>query len=229
MLNNMQQKKYEFTGLTREYDGHILHQIRALRPLELSDIEAGTVGGWIETEDNLSHEGDCWVYPEAYILEQASVEGDCRITDRAIVRGQAKLRGFILAEHDTLVTDDAIIENVCRLTGDTVIYGKAVIACGEDGPQILPGLQIDFNVSYDERYIAFGTAYHGYLVAISQTGRICISASSHSQRWAGSLAELANWKQQQLEDDPEVTQIEQFIASYLGGNGFTSPLAAHKE
>lgn len=214
MLHSMT-RKYEFTGLTREFDGRTLHQIRAARPLELSGVEVGEVGGWIEQESNLSHAGDCWVYPEAYIMENAVVEGDCRISDRAVVRGRAHLSGFILAEHDSQVLDDAVIENVCRLMGDTVIYGAAHIACGEDGPQILPGIQINFDVSYGQHYVTFGTAYNGYLVAISQGGRVCISASSHSERWSGSPAQLPQWKKQQLQDDPEVAQIEWFVQSYF--------------
>ena len=43
--------KYEFTDKTITNDGHILHEIR-----RLSD---GKIGGWIESEDNLSQEGNC--------------------------------------------------------------------------------------------------------------------------------------------------------------------------
>lgn len=208
MLPGMENPKYEWTGQTREFEGHTLRQIRALRALELSGVEAGMVGGWLERETNLSHDGDCWVYPDACVFEHAVVEGDCRIADRAIVRGHAHLRDFILLDHDSQVTDNVVMENVCRLSGNTLIYGSAVIACGEDGPHILPGLQIDFDVSYGQQYVTFGTAYQGYLVAVSASGRICISGSSYGQRWAGSLAQLPDWKKQQLQDDPEVAQVE---------------------
>ena len=42
-------KKYEFTGKTKNYKGRLLHRIRR--------ISDGLVGGWIEKEENLSHEG----------------------------------------------------------------------------------------------------------------------------------------------------------------------------
>lgn len=213
------ERKYEWTGLTREFEGRTLRQIRAVRALELSSVAAGEVGGWIEKEANLSHGGECWVYPEACILEDAVVEGDCRIADRAVVRGRARLSGFILMDHDSQVTDNAVLENVCHLTGHTLIYGSAVISCGQDGPQILPGLQIDFDVSYGQRYVAFGTAYNGYLVAISQAGRVCITGTYHSPRWAGTVADLPDWIARQLADDPEVAQVERFIRFYADDLG----------
>ena len=50
-------KKYEFTGETLEHEGRTLKRIR-----RLSD---GKLGGWIESEDNLSHYGGAWVCGEA--------------------------------------------------------------------------------------------------------------------------------------------------------------------
>ena len=47
-------KKYEFTGKTKVIGDVELKQIK-----RLSD---GLVGGWLESEDNLSHTGNCFVY-----------------------------------------------------------------------------------------------------------------------------------------------------------------------
>ena len=55
-------KKYEFTGETKIVDGITLRRIR-----RLSD---GLVGGWIESERNLSHEGESFVYSEAIIFDE---------------------------------------------------------------------------------------------------------------------------------------------------------------
>ena len=46
--------KYEFTGETKVFDEVTFNRIR-----RLSD---GLVGGWLEKESNLSHEGECFVY-----------------------------------------------------------------------------------------------------------------------------------------------------------------------
>ncbi|MDO4244793.1 MAG: hypothetical protein Q4C89_02075 [Deinococcus sp.] len=213
-------KKYEFTGLTRTLEGRTLRQIRALRSLELSDVAAGEVGGWIEKEANLSHAGECWVYPDACIFEDAVVEGDCRIADRAVVRGRARLSGFILMDDDSEVTDDAVVENVARLSSTTQIYGAAVIACGQDGPQILPGIQIDFDVSYGQEYVTFGTGYSGYLVAVSSTGRVCVAGTYQTERWAGTVQEFEVWAAQ-YDDDPEVNWLAQCVRLYAQQQGLT--------
>lgn len=68
-------KKYEFTGETKNIDGHILYRIRALRNIHCGGlrIRAGDLGGWIETEENLSQEGNCWVYGNARVYGNAEV------------------------------------------------------------------------------------------------------------------------------------------------------------
>ena len=59
-------KKYEFTGETKTVFGRTLHRIRAI--LDFGDVKAGDIGGWVEKESNLSHEGDAWVYGNAHYL-----------------------------------------------------------------------------------------------------------------------------------------------------------------
>ncbi len=61
----MSEKKYEFTDETIEVDGYILHRIRALR--DFGSVHAGDLGGFIESEDNLSHDGTCWVHFGAWV------------------------------------------------------------------------------------------------------------------------------------------------------------------
>ena len=61
-------KKYEFTDETKEQlicfgVSVTLHRIKALR--NFGDVKAGDIGGWIESEKNLSHDGLCWVYDKA--------------------------------------------------------------------------------------------------------------------------------------------------------------------
>ncbi|WP_245410093.1 hypothetical protein [Bartonella tribocorum] len=60
-------KKYEFTDETIEFDGYLtLYRIRALK--DFRDIKAGDLGGFVEYENNLSHENDCWIYNDARFI-----------------------------------------------------------------------------------------------------------------------------------------------------------------
>ena len=58
-------KKYELTEETKVIDGKTLFRIRALR--SFGDIKAGDLGGFIENERNLSHEGNAWVEDNAWV------------------------------------------------------------------------------------------------------------------------------------------------------------------
>ena len=44
--------KYELTTETLQFAGHILHRIKALK--DFRSVKAGELGGWIESEENLS-------------------------------------------------------------------------------------------------------------------------------------------------------------------------------
>ena len=86
-------KKYELTDETKEYHGNTLHRIKALR--DFGYVKKDDLGGWIEKEDNLSHEGDCWIYGNARVYDYARVYGNAivcdnaRVYDNAIVCGNA--------------------------------------------------------------------------------------------------------------------------------------------
>lgn len=90
-------KKYELTDGILNYKGRKLHRIIALR--DFDDISEGNYGGWIEQESNLSHDGNCWVYyngivmDNARVIEDAKVLGLAEICDEAIIRGIARVSG----------------------------------------------------------------------------------------------------------------------------------------
>ena len=63
------EKKYKLTEETKEWCGRTLHRIEALK--DFGDVKAGDKGGWIEKEENLSHQGDAWVYGDAQVSGNA--------------------------------------------------------------------------------------------------------------------------------------------------------------
>lgn len=74
-------KKYEFTGEVKSLFGHTLHRIRAT--VAFGDVSAGDLGGWIEKEENLSHNGNAWVYGEARVCGEAHWLGIACIGSRS--------------------------------------------------------------------------------------------------------------------------------------------------
>ena len=78
-------KKYELTDEAKTLaDGTVLHRIRAVRYFTLADgtdVRAGDLGGWVEREDNFSHDGSAWVCGEARVYGEARVCGEAEVKD----------------------------------------------------------------------------------------------------------------------------------------------------
>lgn len=68
--------KYE---LTDETSGSGLRRIRALRDIPRYGVEEGDLGGWVESEGNLTQEGDCWVFDDAQVFGKARVFGNASV------------------------------------------------------------------------------------------------------------------------------------------------------
>ena len=68
------EKKYKLTEETKEWYGHTLHRIEALK--DFGNVKAGDKGGWIEKEENLSQDDNAEVYGDAWVYGDAEVCGD---------------------------------------------------------------------------------------------------------------------------------------------------------
>lgn len=125
-------KKYEFTRETKELVllGVTLHRIRALVDIvdeQYSTIKAGTLGGWIEKEENLSQENGCWIHDDAFVYDNAKVYGNARIRDNACVYGNAEVYDYARIHGKACVRDNAKIYGDACVFGDARIRGKAKI------------------------------------------------------------------------------------------------------
>ena len=119
----MENKKYEFTGVTKETWAGPLHQIRAIR--DFGNVKAGDIGGWIEKEENLSHDGDCWVFGDAEVYGNAVVYGNARVFGDAGVHGDAKVYGDARVFGDAEVYGNAVVYGDARVFGNARVYGNA--------------------------------------------------------------------------------------------------------
>jgi hypothetical protein len=123
-------KKYEITDIAHpRYPW--LHRIRARIPVNES-VKAGDLGGFVESEQNLSQEGGCWIYDNAVACEKAAVMQEARMFDGTVVRDGCLLSG------DACMYERAAAEgNSCILSGeikeDARIAGNAVIAKEKNG------------------------------------------------------------------------------------------------
>lgn len=82
-------KKYELTANTKNVCGKTLFQIKAL--VNFGNIKAGELGGYIEKEGNLSHDGNAWVYDDACAYGNARIYGTACVDDSTKVYGNTKI------------------------------------------------------------------------------------------------------------------------------------------
>ena len=76
-------KKFELTAeFVTNVFGKKLFRIKAL--VAFGNVEKGELGGFIEKEDNLSHDDNAWVYDDARVYGDARVYDDA---DYAVVKG----------------------------------------------------------------------------------------------------------------------------------------------
>lgn len=121
----MKQKKYEITEICHpKYPW--LRRIRALRQVN-EQVMPGALGGYVQTEENLSQEDSCWIYDDAVCCEKATVTKDARMydgtvaRDSALVGGDARMFEQAKAEGHSCILSGELKENA-RAAGDAVIH-----------------------------------------------------------------------------------------------------------
>ncbi len=66
-----ERKKYELTDeFIEHWSGKKLYRIKAL--IDFGLVVAGSLGGFVESENNLDHNGNAWVYGNARVVRQRS-------------------------------------------------------------------------------------------------------------------------------------------------------------
>ena len=123
----MAKKKYKLTGETISFDGANLYRIEALK--DFYDVKKGDKGGWVEHEGNLSQLGDCWVYHNAIVKDNAVVKGDARVMDHAKISGNAIIDDNARVYDRVRVYDSAIVNEIARIYGSARIRDNAQV-CG---------------------------------------------------------------------------------------------------
>ncbi len=129
-------KKYEFTGEYIIKGNKMLQRIRALRSFK--GVECGDLGGYIESERNLSHDGNAWVgndaevYGFGQVTGNGLVAGKAEVCDHAIVRGNARVTGKSMIGGSITVQGDAWLLDYLNLCGQAVITGDAWVKEKDD-------------------------------------------------------------------------------------------------
>ena len=113
--NESSDKKYEILkdDYIEVYE-HKLYRIRALKflPNKVFNVYPGELGGYVESEDCLSQEGNCWVYGDSKIFNTN------KVIDNAIIL-DSMIRSDSIIKDNALIRESIIVN--CKLGGYTSV------------------------------------------------------------------------------------------------------------
>jgi len=137
--------KYELTDESVTCLGRVLRRIRAISGVRGAQVFAGTLGGYVQSEHNLSQTGLSWVGEGAYVFDSAFVHQDAHVYGNARIFGRAQIfgRAEVYGETDVHgaaqvygnarvygnanVGDCVKVDCNARVYGDSVIFGDAQV------------------------------------------------------------------------------------------------------
>ena len=145
-------RKFELTNEKKTLaGGTVLHRIRALWDIPRFGVKAGELGGFVEGENNLSQDGDAWVYGNACVYDNARVFGNAKIYGKALVYGKAWVSGDAKVYGGAEVSGDAKVYGDAEVYGNAWVYGAAEVygnACVSDNAEVSGDAKVENGHDY---------------------------------------------------------------------------------
>ena len=117
------EKKYKLTDEYIFQYGVKLFRIEAVK--NFRDVKKGDKGGFVENENNLSHDEDCWISGDAKIFGHANVYGNAIVCDDAKVFGEANIFDNAEVYGDAMVLGRANVFGSANVFENAKVYGYA--------------------------------------------------------------------------------------------------------
>lgn len=144
----MKNKKYELIPSDKTINGKKLFQIRALKDFDIyypdretifhrnldfirspncPEVHAGDLGGYVESEANLSQAGNCWIFGDAIVHEKAYVCLHAVVTSTPMVYGDPEPCLSTEIKGTAAISDNAFVYGGCVIEDDSHVSGCAEI------------------------------------------------------------------------------------------------------
>ncbi len=120
-------RKYELLDESIEVDGFTLHRIRALRDIP-GVAKEGELGGFVQDERNLSHEGRCWISEQARVMGNAQVLHSAHVRGNVVVTGDAEVAGSAFIDQDATIKDRAYVGGRASVGEKALLCDEAIIS-----------------------------------------------------------------------------------------------------
>ena len=127
-------KKYKLTEESIIYFGKTLYRIEALK--DFANVKKGDKGGYVQSDENLSQEGNCWISDNAIVYDYALVSGNAKVSGYTLVYDNAQVCDKAIVAYNAKVFDNAQVCGNAQVSGSTKIYGNAEVfgnayVCGD--------------------------------------------------------------------------------------------------
>ena len=144
--------KYELVKESKTmFEGREIYRIRSLK--DFNNVTAGDIGGWVCSYNNLSQEGDCWIYDKAKCLDKA------RILDNAKMYDNSKMFDNSIMYDNSKMFDNSIMWNNTRMWNNARMYDNAAMF---DDSKMYNKARIFGNAILDENKILYGSINKSY-------------------------------------------------------------------
>ena len=136
-------EKYELTDIRQSVSisGESLYRIKALKEFVNETtgvvIEKGQLGGFVQSEKNLSQYGTCWIDDSARVFNNAVVSDNAYVGQEAMIHRNVQISGNAAVLDSAWITDNAIVKDNAQIRDmplikdNAVIKGDAIIICDD--------------------------------------------------------------------------------------------------
>ncbi|MFI3231121.1 MAG: hypothetical protein R3Y29_06200 [bacterium] len=149
-----------------------LYRIRAIK--SFNDVKAGDLGGYVSGEDNLSQEGNCWIYDDSMVLDYAFIDQNALIFRNSIIRDNARISSntnivnshisdnvYIIGESQVF---ESVIKNDVSITGSAIVINSLITDNVEikNNSRVISANIKEFNKLFDNTFVYRSSITGGY-------------------------------------------------------------------
>lgn len=133
-------KKYELSDVVRNFGGKTLYRIRSLVSISQINLKKDDLGGFVESEENLSQNGRCWifddalvynngkVYDNALIYDNVRVYNNAKCYENCIISGHSLISDFSKCYGESVISENSLVFNNSSVYGNCKLYGIAEVS-----------------------------------------------------------------------------------------------------
>jgi carbonic anhydrase/acetyltransferase-like protein (isoleucine patch superfamily) len=153
-------KKYEL--IETDYDGY--SRVKALKDFQLITgemVKKEDLGGLVNGEHNLSHEGNCWIsyYAKAIgdskVIDNAVLKDYSMARDSSTVSGNAVMKDYSVARDSSTVSGNAVMKGNSETCDSSTVSGDTVM---NDYSRICDSSTVSGNAVMKDWSNVFGTS-----------------------------------------------------------------------